>query len=59
METDMYPDIEKLSEQTKDYLNSNDPEFLAKYSENKWNHVFEKKIHGKVNNLINNLLYIK
>ena len=55
----MYPDIEKLSEQTKDYLNSNDPEFLAKYSENKWNHVFEKKIHGKVNNLINNLLYIK
>ena len=56
----MYPGIEKLREETKDYLISNDLEFIAKYnSENKWNNVFEKKFHGKVNNLINNLLYIK
>jgi hypothetical protein len=59
METDMYPDIEKLRKETKDYLNSDDPEFLARYSDKKWNHLFEKNIHGKVNNLINNLLYIK
>lgn len=51
----MYPGIEKLREQTKDYLISNDPEFIEKYnSENKWNQAFEKKFHGKVNNLINN-----
>ncbi|RHZ66596.1 hypothetical protein Glove_306g24 [Diversispora epigaea] len=31
IETDMYPNIEKLKEKTKNYLNSNDPEFLAKY----------------------------
>jgi hypothetical protein len=55
----MYPDIEKLREETKKYLNSNDPEYLAKYSEKKWNHLFERVIHGRVNNLINNLLYIK
>ena len=56
----MYPGIEKLREQTKDYLILNDPEFIAKYnSEKKWNQAFEKKFHGKVNNLINNLLYIK
>ncbi|RHZ51357.1 hypothetical protein Glove_480g18 [Diversispora epigaea] len=48
IETDMYPDIEKLKEETKNYLNSNDPEFLAKCSEKKWDHLFEKKIHGKM-----------
>jgi hypothetical protein len=54
----MYLDIDKLKEETKDYLNSEDPEFLAKCSEKRWNNLFEKKIHGKVNNLINNLLNI-
>lgn len=48
METDMYPDIEKLKKETKDYLNSNDPEFLAKCSEKKWDNWFEKKIHSRV-----------
>jgi len=56
----VYPDIEKLRDEAKKYLNSNDPQFLAKCSEKKWNHMFEKKIHRSVNNLINNnLLYIK
>ncbi|RHZ82656.1 hypothetical protein Glove_106g83 [Diversispora epigaea] len=48
IETDMYPDIEKLKEETKNYLNSNDPKFLAKCLEKKWNHFFKKKIHGKM-----------
>ena len=59
METHIYPDIETLREATKNYLNKDDPEFLAKYSDKKWINLFEKKIHGIVNNLINNLLYIK
>jgi hypothetical protein len=59
MEIDMYPDMEKLKKETKDYINSTNPEFLAKYSEKRWNSYFEKNIHSKVNNLINNLLYIK
>jgi len=46
----VYLDIEKLRDETKKYLNSNDPEFLAKCSEKKWNHMFERKIHGDVNN---------
>jgi hypothetical protein len=55
----MYPDSEKLKEEMKNYINSEDPEFLEKYSDKKWDHVFEKKIHTMVNNLINNLFYIK
>lgn len=55
----MYPEIDKLNEETKDYLRTNDPEFLAKFSDKTWLQIFERKIHGKVNNLINNLLYIK
>jgi hypothetical protein len=51
--------MEKLRKETKDYVASDDPEFLAKYSEKKWNHLFENNIYGKVNDLINNLLYIK
>ncbi|RHZ90264.1 hypothetical protein Glove_1g49 [Diversispora epigaea] len=48
IETDMYLDIEKLKEETKNYLNSNDSEFLAKCLEKKWDHLVEKKIHGKI-----------
>ncbi len=59
MKMDMHPEIEKLSKDTKDYLNSNNSEFLAKYLSKIWNTFFEKKIHGKVNKLVNNLLYIK
>lgn len=59
MDTDMYPEIDKLNEETKDYLRTNEPEFLAKFSDKTWLQIFERKIHGKVNNLINNLLYIK
>ena len=59
METDIYPDIETLKEATKNYINSDNLKFLAKYLNKKWSHLFEKKIHGLVNNLINNLLYIK
>ena len=59
MKTDMYPDSEKLKKETMDYINSTNPGFLAKYSEKRWNSYFEKSIHSKVYNLINNLLYIK
>ena len=55
----MYPDSEKLKKETMDYINSTNPGFLAKYSEKRWNSYFEKSIHSKVYNLINNLLYIK
>ncbi|RHZ68220.1 hypothetical protein Glove_296g13 [Diversispora epigaea] len=48
IETDMYPDLEKLKKETKNYINSTNPGFLAKYSEKRWNSYFEKSIHSKL-----------
>jgi len=55
----MYPDIDTLKKEAEKYLKSNDSERFAKWSNNKWTYIFENKIHGKVNNLNNNLLCIK
>lgn len=59
MNVDMYPNTDKLNEETKEYLKTNDKEFISNFSEKKWLIYFENKIHGKVRNLINNLHYIK
>ncbi|RHZ73413.1 hypothetical protein Glove_231g10 [Diversispora epigaea] len=63
IETNMYPDIEKLKEETKNYLNSNDPKFSAKYAietsiNERYNGLEGKKevrkafekLHEKINN---------